>query len=301
MSRAGYTIEGLTSCVAPRQFLYAWRRSAALAGREKARSMLARVDAREYSSIKEAGRDLIMQYPLINAVVSGIQNGHVYANGPADAYFIATKSGFSLFHARDHSPESDAAFFDFLRHNREIPNYLHIYSPPPSFAHFIAANWDKYRLRRRGQFRHVREDTAYDYRRLVPVGLSIVPAQQVDFDRLEQAFGLDLGTRYWNSKADFLANAVGACILAEDGEPTAICYSACVVDGIAEVDVLVSVDRRGKRLGRFVSERFVEMAVSHGLVPHWDAFVANTASHLMAQKLGMKAVKEYELLSLLLR
>lgn len=275
--------------------------SASAAARKKAESMLARLDARQYSSIKETGRDLITQYPLINAVVSGIQNGHVYADPAADAYFIATKSGFSLFHARNHSSGSDAEFFDFLRHNHEIPNYIHVYSPRQSFERFIATNWDKYRLRRRAQFRYLRDDTAYDYRQLLPAGWRIVPVQQADFDRLEQGFGLDLGARYWNSKEDFLANAVGACLLAENGEPAAICYSACVVDGTAEVDVLVSADHRGKRLARFVSEPFVEMAVSRGVVPHWDAFVANTASYLMAQKLGMKAMREYELLSLLLR
>lgn len=300
MSRAGYKIEELTPRAAP-PGQFGTHGVAALPMLEKARSMWARLDTEAYSSIKEAGRDLITQYPLINAVVSGIQDGHVYADGAADGYFIATKSGFSLFHARDHSPASDAAFFDFLKRNPEIPNYLHIYSPPPSFERFIAANGDKYRLRRRRQFRYLREDAAYDYRRLLPAGLRIAPVQQADFDRLEQAFELDLGARYWNSREDFLANAVGACILAENGEPTAICYSACVVDGIAEVDVLVSVDYRGKRLGRFVSEAFVEMAVSRGLVPHWDAFGANTASHLIAQKLGMEAMQEYDLLSLLLR
>jgi GNAT acetyltransferase-like protein len=263
--------------------------------------MLARLDPRQYPSIKEAGRDLIAQYPLINAVVSGTQNGHVYADRSGGCYFIATKSGFSLFHAADPAPGSDAAFFDFLRHNHDIPNYIHIYAPRHSFADYIAANWDKYRIRRRAQFRYFRNDTSYERDRPLPAGFRIAAVQQADFDRLEQAFKLDLGARFWNSKEDFLANAIGACILAADDEPAAICYSACIVDGIAEVDVLVSADHRGKRFARFVSEPFVELAVSKALTPHWDAFVANTPSYLMAQKLGMKPMQEYDLLSLLLR
>jgi hypothetical protein len=67
------------------------------------------------------------------------------------------------------------------------------------------------------------------------------------------------------------------------------------------MDTLVSVDHRGQRFMRFVSEPFFDMAIARSLVPHWDTFDANTASYVMAQKFGLKAVQQYDLLSILLR
>lgn len=263
--------------------------------------MLARLDPPRYSIIKDLARDLITQYPLINAVVNGIQNGYVYVSPSGDSFFVATKSGFSLFHLEDHSPRSDAALFDFLRHNHDIPNYIHIYSPSRSFSGYLATNWDKYKIRKRTQFRYYQRDIPNDYKRLLPAGYYVAAVQQIDFHRLEEAFKLDFGGRYWNSKEDFLASAVGACILTENDEPAAVCYSACVVDGIAEMDTLVLADHRGKRFMRFVSEPFFEMTASKALIPHWDTFVENTASYALARKFGLELVREYDLLSLLLR
>src|SRR5262249_40693366 len=132
------------------------------------RSMLTRLKVRQYSSVKNAGRELIARYPLINAVVSGIQSGLVYADPATDAYFIATKSGLCLFHVPDR--RLDAASFDFLKHNRDLPNYIHIYAPQRSFETYIRENLDKCWIRRRAQFRSFRSNTTDDYRRQLPTG-----------------------------------------------------------------------------------------------------------------------------------
>ena len=125
--------------------------------------------------------------------------------------------------------------------------------------------------------------------------------QEVEFDRLERAFKLDFGGRYWNSKEDFLERAIGACILNEKNDPVAICYSACVIEGVAEMDTLVLPEYRGRHFMRIVSEPFFNQAAAKRLTPHWDTFVSNKASYIMAQKFNLHLLRDYHLLSVVLR
>jgi hypothetical protein len=133
------------------------------------------------------------------------------------------------------------------------------------------------------------------------MGFRVTSIQEVGFDRLENAFELDFGGRYWNSREEFLKGAIGACILNEKSDPTAVCYSACVIEGVAEMDTLVLPDYRGRRFMRIVSEPFFNLTAARSLIPHWDTFVSNKASYVMAQKFNLQLVREYDLLSVVLR
>ena len=195
----------------------------------------------------------------------------------------------------------NGALFDDLRQCHDLPNYIHIYSPPASLTAYLAKSSSQYKLRRRAQFR--RQDTARarDYESLLPPGFRVASIQEVEFDRLERAFKLDFGGRYWNSKEEFLERAIGACILNENSDPTAICYSACVIEGVAEMDTLVLPEYRGRHFMRIVSEPFFNQAAEQCLTPHWDTFVSNKASYIMAQKFNLQRLREYDLLSVVLR
>jgi hypothetical protein len=262
--------------------------------------MLSEIDQERFPELKQKHLELISSHPLINAVVSGVQRGFVYADQTGDSFFVCTKSGFSVFEG----PPDDnfnQPFLQFLLQNKNIPEYIHLYPPNTSFEKHLEANWPKYKVRRRAQFRNHQKELTYAYQELLPDGFHIASAQELDFEQLEEAFGLNFGSRYWNSKEDFLNTAVGACILDEQHAPVAICYSACVVDGIAEMDTLVLPEHRGKRFMRIVSEPFFNQTVTKNLIPHWDTFTANSPSYVMAQKFDLTLLQEYDLLSLFLR
>jgi hypothetical protein len=262
--------------------------------------MLSRIQQNEYPAIKERHRGRISQYPLINAVVSAIQDGFVYADPSGNTFFISTKAGFSLFGSLRPAPNFERELFDFLKGAPAIPGYLHIYSPSRLFQDHVAANWDKYKIRPRAQFHYLGDGCATN-ERLLPPHYRIATIQEVGFAQLEEVFKLDFGNRYWNSTADFLTHAIGACILNEKGEPAAICYSACVVDGYAEMDTLVMPEYRGKSFMKIVSEPFFNLAVRNKLIPHWDTFISNAASYRAAQRFQLQLVQEYDLLSLFIR
>jgi len=262
--------------------------------------MLSRIQQNEYPALKERHQGRISQYPLINAVVSAIQDGFVYADSSRNTFFISTKAGFCLFDSLDPAPELESELLDFLKGAADIPGYLHIYSPSRSFQDQVAANWDKYKVRQRAQFQYLGDGCATN-EQLLPPHYRIATIQEVGFAQLEEVFKLDFGNRYWNSTADFLTHAIGACILNETSEPAAICYSACVIDGYAEMDTLVMPEYRGKGFMKIVSEPFFNLAVKNNLTPHWDTFVSNAASYRAAQRFQLQLVQEYDLLSLLIR
>jgi hypothetical protein len=260
--------------------------------------MLAAIDREEFSELRQKHHELVSQFPLINGVLSGIQHGFVYADADRDSLYVCTKSGFGLVHTpRPLGKE----FLDFLLQNKEIPEYIHLYRPSPEFQQHLEANWPKFKVRRRVQFHNHHREHYSEFKDLLPAGYDTAKAQDIDFDKLETTFGLKFASRYWNSKADFLNNAVGACIVDEHREPAAICYSACVVDGIAEMDTLVLPEHRGKRFMRIVSEPFFNQTIDKNLVAHWDTFIENSASYVMAQKFELTQIQEYDLLSVFLR
>src|ERR1043166_7637723 len=117
-------------------------------------SMLSEIDPRDYIQIKASAHERILQHPLINAVLSGIQAGSVYADSSRDSFLVSTKSGFSLYSASGQQERFDEEFFDFLRNNNDIPDYVHIYSPASSFLEYLSAHWSKYKIRGRAQFRY---------------------------------------------------------------------------------------------------------------------------------------------------
>ena len=264
--------------------------------------MLSRVQPNQYREIKEAHQKAILQFPLIDAVISKVQDGFVYANLSMDSVFISTKSGFSLLSTVGNTPaDFDEALLEFLKANRDIPDYIHIYRPPGSFLEHLTANWDQHKIRKRAQFRNYEETPTFNYESLLAPEYRIATIQDVGCARLEKAFQLEFGRRYWNSEADFVTYAVGACIVTDADEPVAICYSACVVDGIAEMDTLVLPEYRGQRFMRIVSEPFFNLTKAKGLTPHWDTFISNSASYVMARKFELELIQEYDLLSVLLR
>jgi hypothetical protein len=262
--------------------------------------MISGIDEEDFHELKQNHLELVSQYPLINAVLSRVQRGFVYVDSARPFFFVCTKSGFSLANGPGNTiPHQE--FLEFLLQNKEIPEYIHLYSPAASFQSYLEANWPKYKVRRRAQFRSYHRNLTCQYKDLLPAGYQIVAAQELNFEQMEKAFALNFANSYWNSKDDFLNKAIGACILTEQGEPVAICYSACIVDGIAEVDVLVLAEHRGKKFGRIVSEPFFNQVISRGMIAHWDTFIENSPSYLTIKKFGFTQMQEYDLVSVFLR
>ena len=264
--------------------------------------MISIVEPNRYSRLKELHKARVEHHPLINAILSGIQTGYVYSDPGDTILFVGSKAGFCLLCAPDATSSSFAGeFWHFLQGNEELPSYIHIYGPPHPVQLQVVAWSEQYKIRRRVQFHRHGSSPTYEYEALLPHGYGIATIQAIGCNRLEGVFPLRFSQRYWDSKQDFMTRAIGVGVVDEQGEPRAVCYSAAVVDGLAEMDTFVLPESRGRRLMRIVSEPFFNLAMDRKLIPQWDTFIENVPSYLLAQKFNLSPMREYDLLSLLRR
>jgi RimJ/RimL family protein N-acetyltransferase len=256
-----------------------------------------RLEIGEYSEVKNIYYETISKYPVINAVLSKEQDGYVYADIKRENLFVCAKYGWSLLLAKDTSKMG--MLFEFLKKNNDIPDYIHLYSPDNVLIDYIKQTWQKYKIRKRCQFRYY--DGNHNLKLLnVPNGFYLKEVQKIEFSQLN-IFNLDLENRYWNSKEDFIKKAIGVCLLNANNEPVAICYSICNVDNISEIDIYVLPKYQGSGFGKLVTQYYLHLCLQKGITAHWDAFTSNIASIEVAKKMKFRKIDEYTLLSTFLR
>lgn len=257
-----------------------------------------KVEVAEFPELKYKFYEFVTKYPFINAVISNEQNGYVYSDVNRNNLFICAKHGWSLLLTEDST--EIGTLFEFLKANREIPDYIHLYPPNKTLINYIQRNWPKFKIRARCQFRYLQNLPTFNYKAGLPSDFSIVKIQDIEFSKLD-IFKFDLDKRYWQSKDDFMKNAIGACIMNSKNDPVAICYSACIVDNIAELDELVLSDYRGMGFGTIVFGSCLNLAIEKALIAHGDIFITNTPSIRMVIRVGLQKIQEYDLVSTFLR
>lgn len=257
-----------------------------------------RIDVPDYPELKRKFYNEIVRYPTINAVISNVQGGFVYSDIQRNNLFVATKFGWSILLVEDKSTIN--TLFDFLKKNLEIPDYIHIYPPNNPLIKYIESNWPKFKIRKRCQYRYLKHTQVFNYKKILPDGYSIIKIQDIEFSKLD-VFKFDLGNRYWQSKEDFLRNSLGVCLMNSLNEPIGICYSIAIADKIAEAEIFILSDYRGKGFGQAISQAFVNLTIDNGIVAHWDTFSDNTPSMELVKRSGFQKIQEYSLVSTFLR
>lgn len=252
-----------------------------------------------YSEILNKWRKEISQFPIINSVIQSKMEGWVYSDSTNSRVFICSKFGWSmLLTENDKYPDK---FFQFLRDNVDIPDYIHIYAPSENFVSYLQENWNKTKIRKRSQFRSDIQSAVKDIESSILKDYKIISIQEIDLDKLDYE-GFDSYKRYWQSNELFKRDGVGTVIFNNtENHPLAICYSTCVVDNVAEIDVFVNSDYQGKQLGFLVSNTFLNITSKRKLLAHWDAFDDNIPSINLANKLNLTKTNNYNLVSVFLR
>ena len=118
-----------------------------------------------------------------------------------------------------------------------------------------------------------------------------------NFDKLLE-FNLGLANKYWRSKLDFIKNGFGFCVFNDLGEPVSICYSACVANQTAEIDVATLPQFQNNGLASWVVNFFVKHCIENNIHANWDCFEDNHGSLRTAKRVGFIQVAQYNLLSI---
>jgi len=242
-----------------------------------------------------------MDFPLIQAVLAGCQEGDILADDDQQpsVVLVVTKFGFTYAFGEEADEEQWRALVGTLFTHENLKNrYLLWYDPPPVCRYVLATLPDevaKERTRIRFKFDSKRQDNELRDEGL-PARVEVRKVGRQTLAKLSR-FTLDIGARFWGSEQDFLDQGFG--FVAEiDDEVASICYSACVVNGLAEIDVATLDNHRGQGLAGAVCKAFIGHCRREGIMPTWDCFDYNKASCRLAAGLGFEAFKTYPFYSL---
>jgi GNAT superfamily N-acetyltransferase len=248
----------------------------------------------EFSAAFPLYRAAGLTFPLISAVLQGVQRGQVLADRRESphAAAIVTRFGFTFV-----AGEADSAFDGGLAQvlaSADVlePSRVLWYAPPESWRARLDAVPDGVRRRERArlQFSEERATWLHDPPPIPePFALETLTP---DLLPATEPLGLDVASRFWSSAEDYEANGFGVCLVGERGV-AAICYAATVVDGLAEVDVVTDSELRGRGLGFALGQAFIGQCLSTGVRPTWDCFLDNAGSVRLAVKLGFVPAATY--------
>ncbi|MBN1450076.1 MAG: GNAT family N-acetyltransferase [Anaerolineales bacterium] len=252
--------------------------------------MILELDKKSYPKIAAPFLKEVITFPLTLAVIRKRQPGWVFVDDTVDpaSALVVTRFGFMQLAGPDDFCSDVFKLFESPK--SYLPSYLLWYSPPLRAQEVL------------GQFSpsHVRqrERARFDFRMQTVNNLVKCPVgfekRFLDKELVKEAeyLKVDIGSRFWASTDDFLNYGLGACVVKGD-VIVSLCYSACVVDGLAEIDVITREEYRGKGFAMIAAQTFIAECLRRGIEPTWDCFVNNTASMRLASRLGFTQTNSY--------
>jgi GNAT acetyltransferase len=233
-------------------------------------------------------------FPLIGAVLYKYQKGKVFVDelSKPNIVFVITSFGFAQYFQLT-SCSTDEQLVYFIRESNQLPSYFHIYNSMQSLADSLEKLECKTRVRERYQLRYLDKKTKEIK---CPYGYQLMNCEDIEFEK-HNSFNLDLGNKFWSSSSDFLQKSNGICLVNQELIPVSICYAACIVEGISEIDIATIPSYQHKGLGAIVTQAFVNNAIQKNLQPNWDCFSENTSSLKIAKRIGFREIQKYLLLS----
>ena len=98
---------------------------------------------------------------------------------------------------------------------------------------------------------------------------------------------------FWNSVEEFLEKGVGYCVLENERVATS-CFSCYASDEGLEINInTYNQEDRNKGYATLAASAFIDYCISNNKAFSWEAYDNNTASIVLAEKLGFERSKEY--------
>lgn len=234
-------------------------------------------------------------FPIINAVVEGQQDGKIY-NLP-DCTLIMHKCGFAyckpLAEVVDYSK-----LVEFLLRQNELPQYFHVYDAPSQLCAAFKAQGTKFNIKVRSRlqlkFPLVKQPIAGFP---LPAGYT---SMQITINNINAlaTLNLKIEDKFWRSGEDFIKHGFGYAVFASSGEAASVCYTASIVDNIAEIDVATLPAYQQKGLAKVAVGEFLKHCIINQITASWDCFEDNIGSLRIAEGLGFEQTKKYTFLSI---
>lgn len=234
-------------------------------------------------------------FPIIQSVIDGLQQGSIFINSQNDCW-VLHKAGFSeVFLKNDDGTE----WIDFIAGNMKLPQYFHVYNPDAKLINYLQLRNETFntRVRERIQLSYENKSPLKDSINALDDCFTLSKVTNNNFESLS-VFNLDLESKFWNSKEEFIKHALGVVVSNKEDMPVSLCYAAAVADQRAEIDVVTLDNYRGKGLAKTVVNSFINSCMANNLLPNWDCFVDNISSISTAKSFNFGIKNNYKFISI---
>jgi hypothetical protein len=226
-------------------------------------------------------------FPLIGAVLDGVQNGTVYADDDIEPrqFYVEHSFGFAQVFGQIRPDFERSLEHHFSTSSFKTPK-VRLYTPQcPGFLSSPA--WDGTRsVRQRLVIDPARLQNAQTAGATKPHDITTTDIHSINVASLDRCFGV--AQRFWRSQNDFVEHS-NAIVSLYRGQPAAICYAAAVANSRAEIDVLTLPEFRQLGAAKWAVIHFVNRCHTRGLQPLWDCFSNNQASLKLCRSVGFVA------------
>ena len=246
----------------------------------------------DYKRIFERYKNCNHFFPLIGAVIEQKQNGCILVDNvkSPNGCLVVSSFGFAQFINMSASKDITDLFFQIFE-NKSLWRYkniskLRLYCLPKQWKDKLKSNSSSVVMVERNRFY---------YSGIISESSQIITRISYEnFDVVNDSLQLDLDSRFWNSKNDFI-NSANGFIIVRNNKTVCICYAAAISNNFSEVDIFTDEQHRNQGYAKMVAQQFITSSMENKIIPCWDCYSNNTASYELALALGFELKFTYNM------
>jgi|WetSurSiteA1Bulk_404760.scaffolds.fasta_scaffold00807_3 hypothetical protein len=261
------------------------------------------LDKQNYRHVIEPLRAVKVNHLFARAVLDNKVAGHVYADLPESpaSFYIVHPYGMSLLFGETTHTDFNRHLLDYLLNTgglRSRVEWMQTY--PESWNNLLSELLGKKLVKYQDQTddnasANIVENTRVNFRfntdkyfvfrrRLGRCDGNIVRTDREIFNAMQ---GAVVPKHFWNNADDFCRNGAGFSIVI-GGKPVSTAYSAYISEKQLELGIETSAEFRGKGYAGFTCSALIDYCLENNYEPVWSCRMENSASYLLAQKLGFE-------------
>ena len=261
------------------------------------------IDKSNYFKVLEPLQKVQINHLFADAVVRGHVTGAIYvdhAENPT-VFYVVHPYGLSLLFGDNANEQFNSRLLGHALNslkNRNRYEWLQAY--PETWNSRLAEGWANHLVKSGSHSdlvsdKPIEVNTRVNFRfnKAVYLGfkdknpLTGIQTVRTDGQMFEDMEGSVIPSHFWDNAADFTDRAIAFSVL--DGHHVAAtAFSAFIIDTQLEIGIETSDGYRGKGFAMAVCSALIDYCLEHDYEPVWGCKLENTASYLLAQKLGFE-------------
>ncbi len=249
----------------------------------------------DYYKVVEPVKSLEINTLFAQTVLHHKLSGKVYVDNVIEpkTFYILHPYGMSLLFGEAHNEEFNRRLGQYLLNSRKERikgEWLQVYPENWKILMDRLADSSMVEGGSSGKIiKHTRVNFQFSQERYEAIkpklandGIEIIKTTAEMFDKIQ---GAVIPKFFWKDGNDFETNGCGYSLICE-GDIASTAFAGFILDGKLEIGIETSENFRGKGYAAMVCAKLIDYCLSRGLEPVWACRLENTASYMLAQKLG---------------